>query len=28
LNGDPLEPGTKVVAVMLDGAFVHGEVRQ
>jgi hypothetical protein len=28
LNGDPLEPGTKVVAVMLDGSFVHGEVRQ
>jgi hypothetical protein len=28
LNGDPLEPATQVVAVMLDGQFVHGEVRQ
>ncbi len=28
LNGDPFEPATKVMAVMLDGEFVHGEVRQ
>ncbi len=28
LNGDPLEPATQVVAVMLDGQIVHGEVRQ
>jgi len=27
-NGDPLEVGTKVEAVMLDGEFVYGEVRQ
>ncbi len=28
LDGDPFEPATKVMAVMLDGEFVHGEVRQ
>ena len=27
LNGDPFEVGTKVEAVMLDGEFVHGEVK-
>ena len=26
LNGDPLEPGTKIEAVMLDGRFVSEEV--
>jgi imidazolonepropionase-like amidohydrolase len=27
LNGDPLEVGTKIEAVMLDGRFVYGEVQ-
>lgn len=27
-DGDPLEPATRLKAVMLDGEFVHGEVRQ
>lgn len=26
-NGDPLEPTSKLQAVMLDGRFVHGEVK-
>jgi len=26
-EGDPLEPGTQIEAVMLDGKFVSGEVK-
>ncbi|MBM3987056.1 MAG: amidohydrolase family protein [Planctomycetes bacterium] len=28
LNGDPFEPSTQVMAVMLDGEFVSGEVKE
>lgn len=28
LNGDPFEPGTKIMAVMLEGRIVFGEVAQ
>jgi imidazolonepropionase-like amidohydrolase len=28
LSGDPLEPTTRIEAVMLEGRFVHGEVQQ
>jgi hypothetical protein len=28
LNGDPFEPGTKIMAVMLEGKVVFGEVQQ
>ncbi len=28
LNGDPFEPSTRVMAVMLDGEFVSGEVKE
>ncbi|MEQ1895634.1 MAG: amidohydrolase family protein, partial [Planctomycetota bacterium] len=26
-SGDPLEPSSRVMAVMLDGKFVHGDVQ-